>query len=50
MPVNKAEEGVVVVPESSKFATLLRDHMKRDKIDIELYLGVQKTLLTFSIR
>jgi len=39
MPVSKADEGVVVVPESSKFAALLRDPMKRDKTDIELYLG-----------
>ena len=47
MPVNKAEVGVVVLPESSKFATLLRDHTKRDKADIELYLGVLKLTCTF---
>jgi len=39
MPVNKAEVGVVVVPESSKFATLLRDHTHRDALYIEMYLG-----------
>ena len=40
MPANKAEMGVVVVPESSKFAALLKDNSKRDRRDIELYLGV----------
>merc|ERR1719312_2117860 len=39
MPVNQDEVGVVVVPESSKFASLLRDHKHRDALYIEMYLG-----------
>jgi len=37
--VSEKEEGVVMIPEHSKYSPLLRDVTKRDKKHIELFLG-----------